>query len=137
MNKKLILFIGIFLKVSVLNCMQLPSEQEVMATRNPLTIVLYALHQRYLHNPVIPTDVTFESRLENHILLKEKWLKPNGFFEILQKAHQTGSSVDELKIAIEKNESYIKFAQWNMHVTQRLLMANILQAYKDCSFQKP
>lgn len=137
MNKKNILFISIFLKVSVINSMQLPSEQEVMATKNPLTIVLYCLHVNYLKQPTIPTDPTFEARLANHSLLKqEKWLVKNGFLEELQNLYRAKSSLEDVRTAIEKKSEYQQFGVANMLVTQQILMANLLQAYKDCSLSK-
>lgn len=135
MNRKLILLASLFCVCPVINSMQLelPSEQEVLATKNPLTIVLYGLHKSYLKNPVIPTGATFGERLRNHTLLDSDWLSEKGFLEVLQNQHQTGSSSEAVKKAIEDNYAYKKLIQQNMQVTQKIVMANLLQAYADCS----
>lgn len=139
MNKKLALLSCFLLKTSVIHSMQsiqaneFPTEQQAMATRNPLTICLYFLHKNYTNMPVIPQDMTFEARLSNHILLKDRWIVQKGFLEDLQKLHEAGSSLEDVRVAIEKNTVYNNFANFNMQVTQKILMSNLLQAYKDCS----
>lgn len=133
MNKKIILLIGLFLNISIAHSMELPTMQEVLATNNPLTLALYALRAHYLENPVIPKDATFEERLCKHVLVQDRWLESKGFVGDLQKLHQAKSSLEDVRMAIEKNWSYQNFANFNMQITQKLLMSNLLQAYKDCS----
>lgn len=143
MNKKNILLASLCLKVSCALAMELstfqkalPSLQEVAATNHLLTLDMYANAVQYLKSPSIPTDETFEKRLKKHLLVQSLWLEEKGFLRDLQAVYQGEKSLQHARAAIEKNYAYQNFVRTNALTTQKILMANLLQAYKDCAQAK-
>lgn len=109
-----------------------PSKQEVLDSRRPLNVMLYASLCVYCKKPTIPQGPqfkTFADRLKNHVLLEYPWIKEKGFLKVLSEANAQDISPEELIDIIQNNEVFLHTPK----LTQQLLIFNLLLAYKDCS----
>jgi len=116
------------LKAVSLGDSKLPTQEEVLQTGNPLTITLYANREKYKKNPIVPKTDTLCECLQKHSLLSSPWIHEKYFSKDIASAYNDGASEKGIEDVIKKNESYKAIPE----ITQKYLMANLMQAFLDC-----
>lgn len=109
---------------------KLPSEAEVIATGHPLTLSLYVSYKRYEKNPKMGTSRDLGECLRQHPLLDSPWVHEKGFAREIEEQYNEGNATTQaIESTICKNKNYAGVPE----ITQKLLMANLMGALKDCS----
>ena len=130
MKKMLFLLISLLTAQPTLKSVlpdNLPTEDEVLASRHVLTVALFASIVNYEHSPVVPEVSNLDKYLKKHPLLKSPWIHQKGFAAIVKNACETNASEEQLASQISNHKIYPQL----LEITQRLLTFNLTRTYTD------